>query len=198
MKKARILLLISSLIFFIGGATFLGLFALPYLQARQAAATMPAVSVATQQTEPMQRPDDYIGGTPRHITVPSVGIDLAVLDGHYNEQNGEWTLGYDGAYFATPTSPISNQHGNTLIYGHNHDAIFAKLAGVKAGDKATVATENGYVFTYVYKSSEDVKPTDVWILNDNGYPQMTLQTCTGFLDQYRKMYFWSFESYAKA
>jgi hypothetical protein len=66
-------------------------------------------------------------GSPRHITVPNLGIDTDVVDGVYDIASGQWTITEDSAFFATPTNLINSEGGNTLIYGHNSQKIFGKL-----------------------------------------------------------------------
>ena len=138
-----------------------------------------------------------IQGTPRHVTVPSVGIDVAVADGTYDSSTGAWTLSEESAFFATPTNPVNSGSGNTLLYGHDSQKIFGKLPRMQAGAEVTVTTANGYAFTYVYITSEVVSPTDVGLFAYSGKPRLTLQTCTGTWSQSRQLFYFDLKEYRK-
>jgi LPXTG-site transpeptidase (sortase) family protein len=141
---------------------------------------------------------NIIEGTPRHIVVPSLGIDAVVSDGFYDETTKEWTLSEESAFFATISNPANSYGGNTFIYGHNSYQIFGKLIDITSGATAIVTTNNGYEFTYKYASSEAVAPTDTIVLSYSGdKPRLTLQTCSGFWHQTRQMVYFYLESFRK-
>ena len=122
-----------------------------------------------------------IAGPPSRIIVPRLNIDLPVIRGTYDRTNDSWTLTDTKAQFAGMTSLPNNIDGNTFIYGHNTDPVFAKLAGLKKGDIAHVKTYNGLTFTYVFGGKQFVPPNDTSILKDtpDTRPILTLMTCEG-------------------
>ncbi len=140
---------------------------------------------------------DTVMGKPVHLSVPSLGIELAVADGAHNVQTGEWTLSKTMAHYALPTTQPNNQTGNTLIYGHNRNEVFTKLLNVQPGAKAIVTTDNGYRFTYTYTSTEAVDPTNLDIFTYEGAPRLTLQTCSGAWYQNRQFFYFEYTSYDK-
>jgi LPXTG-site transpeptidase (sortase) family protein len=133
-------------------------------------------------------------GRPVSIQVANVGIDLKITDGSYDSAHDSWTLTDDKAQFATMTDLPNDRAGQTFIYGHNTDAVFAKLSGLKAGDTATIRTANGHMFTYVYTGEQIVQPSNTQILNDEpATPRLTLMTCEGIFSQTRRIMYFDFK-----
>lgn len=132
-------------------------------------------------------------GEPSRITVPRLGIGLSIIDGEYNAKKDTWTLSEDKAQFARMTALPNNESGNTFIYGHNTDAVFAPLAWLEKGDVARVHTTNGLVFQYRYNGRQIVDPSATSILEDTKTPRLTLMTCEGIFSQSRRVMFFDFE-----
>lgn len=165
---------------------------------RQALATgdaSPAPIFSQQLESTVNTSERAITGVPSNINIASIGMDLQIKNGIYDEKTGKWTLADDAAFYATPTSPLSSAPANTLIYGHNSHAVFSSLFKLKAGDQAIVKADNGYEFVYTFSESKTIKPTDVSILNVGDKPQITLQTCTGMFDQYREVFIFYLTEY---
>lgn len=138
-----------------------------------------------------------VEGTPRHISIPSIGIDATVEDGYYNSKTRQWTLSEDSAFFATPTDKANSKQGNTFIYGHNSNKIFGKLPHMKTGALAKVTTDTGAQFVYTFTSTEAVRPTETGILQYSGTPRLMLQTCGGAWNQDREIFYFSLTSFTK-
>src|SRR5579884_4183540 len=133
-------------------------------------------------------------GRPVRIVIPGSSyngqvVDLPVDPGYYDPSNG-WTLTGYHAQFAMISQPANNKAGDTFIYGHNNDYVFGALRHVTpaVGAQALVYTDNGHIFEYAFQKSYSVAPDDVSILNYQGPPIMTIQTCTGSLNELRTMY----------
>jgi LPXTG-site transpeptidase (sortase) family protein len=138
-----------------------------------------------------------VTGPPVAISISSVNINLPLVNGYYNPKTREWTLSSDKAQFATPTVQPNNLSGNTFIYGHALANVFGRLDKIQPGDKATVTTSNGYVFSYKFTSTYATQPTDLSVLHYQGSPILSLQTCSGSWYQNRQMYLFSFVDYKK-
>jgi LPXTG-site transpeptidase (sortase) family protein len=138
-----------------------------------------------------------ITGHPVSISVPSVNINIPVIDGYYNQKTRDWTLSLDKAQFATPTTPPNNLGGNTFIYGHFRWGVFYTLPKIQPGAEAIITTDNGYKFTYHFYSTYATQPTDLSVLHYQGEPILTLQTCSGSYYQNRQMYLFSYVGYQK-
>jgi LPXTG-site transpeptidase (sortase) family protein len=137
---------------------------------------------------------DAVTGRPVRIVIPTANIDLQIDKGEYNPNDNSWTLSNKNAQFAMPTSLANNQSGNTFIYGHNSKAVFGTLPKVKPGDKATVYTDEHRTFTYTFVDAENVKPEDTSVLLYKGPPIMTIQTCSGSLNEWRRMFTFKFDN----
>jgi LPXTG-site transpeptidase (sortase) family protein len=192
-------LFIISVILFSSGFSVVAPLGLSWLEHYRALSSVSATSiplVITTKPNSASKPD-YIEGTPRHITVPSLGIDTNIVDGLYDNKTGNWTLTEDSAFFATTSNLVNSDSGNTFIYGHNSQKIFGKLLNINAGAEVIITTDNGYEFTYVFLATEAVRPTDVYTLNYSGKPRLTLQTCSGVWNQTRQMSYYELTKYRK-
>lgn len=172
-----------------------GLLPLQYQWIQQKQALASAASIVVPAVAPAPVAD--VSGHPTRITVPNLGIDLKVIDGTYNARNGAWTLTDYAAQYALPSTLPNNKSGNTLIYGHATKEIFEPLLKATPGTEAHVYTAEGYVFTYVFTSSEAVKPTTTDVFQYTGASRLTLQTCTGTWSQNRQLHYFSFKKYEK-
>lgn len=197
MKVSKTVSLFGIIIFVIGLGLLIFLITQNFTQ-RQALATpnpSPAPIVSQELKSSVNTGERAVTGIPVSIDIASIGMGLTIKNGTYDAKNGEWTLNDDDAFYATPTSPLSSAPSNTLIYGHNTQRVFSSLFNLKAGDQAIVKADNGYEFVYTFAESKTIKPTDVSILNVGDKPQITLQTCTGWLDQYREVFIFYLSEY---
>jgi LPXTG-site transpeptidase (sortase) family protein len=138
-----------------------------------------------------------ITGSPKTLEIPSLNLNLQIVDGEFNAKTSTWTLSRDKAHYALPTIQPNNEQGNTLIYGHYRKEVFARLHLIKEGAEASVTTDNGYRFVYMYKNAQAVEPSDTSIFAYEGKPQLTIQTCSGTWMQNRQLYFFAFDRVEK-
>jgi LPXTG-site transpeptidase (sortase) family protein len=129
-----------------------------------------------------------ISGTPVHISLPSVNIDLNVIPGYYYPSTQTWTLTSTNAQYAVMTARANNKAGDTFIYGHALMNVFGRLPGVKPGDKVLITTDNGHTFTYTFQTSSITTPDDTSLFDYKGKPVLILQTCTGAHFQNRQLF----------
>lgn len=147
-------------------------------------------------TKPVLTPS-AIYGKPVRIVMPSLNIDIKVVDGEYNRASGEWTLSRDKAQFALPSVQPNNESGNTLIYGHYRTEVFAALHTIQPSAVAYITTANGYKFSYTFTTSQAFDPTDTTIFRYQGPPRLTVQTCSGNYFQHRQMFYFTFDTVKK-
>lgn len=140
-----------------------------------------------------------ISGVPVRIVIPGSSyngqvVDLPVDKGYYDPANDTWTLSGYHAQFMTISSPANNIGGETYIYGHNNDYVFGALRHVtpSAGSQALIYTDNGHVFSYSFVSATNVAPDATSVLDYNGPPILTIQTCTGSFNEVRTLYTYTF------
>ncbi len=131
-------------------------------------------------------------GVPVRIVIPTLGIDLPVDPGRYNPTDNSWTLSGYHAQYAEMTALANNYGGNTFIYGHRNKYVFLYLYRLKTDDRVLVYTSNNHIFSYNFVSAETVAPDNTSILDYQGPPIMTIQTCTGNWNESRQMFKFDF------
>jgi sortase A len=77
-----------------------------------------------------------------------------------------------------PSTPLPGQPGNSVISGHRttYGAPFHELDELVPGDRIEVETAIG-VHVYEVRSTEIVRPTDVWVTEPRDGAWLTLTTC---------------------
>lgn len=129
-------------------------------------------------------------GNPVSVSIPRVKVNVVIIDGTYI--NNEWALSEDKAHYAVMTNKPNDKQGNTLVYGHNNPKVFWNTKDLLPGDRMTIKTDKGYTLEYVFNSFELVVPTDTSVFKYQGKPRMTLLTCNGWNDQFRKLMYFNF------
>lgn len=167
-----------------------------WLHQKIALATPSTVNVPAVAPKPPQKPN-VVSGQPSELKIPSLNMDLQIIDGYYNQNNGEWTLTLNKVQYAVPSVLPNNYSGNTLLYGHYRPEVFARLHLIQPGAIAQVLTSNGYTFTYTFQNSQAFDPADTSIFLYKGVPRLTIQTCSGSLFQHRQMYYFKYDGYTK-
>jgi LPXTG-site transpeptidase (sortase) family protein len=127
-------------------------------------------------------------GMPKRLVIPSLNFDRDILKGEYDAAKNTWNVSGTGVHFAYPTSQPNDYSGNTLIYGHNNKNVFGPLKKIKSGDIVEVITSNNLKFTYTYDKYEELEPGNVSIFFYEGDPVLTLQTCSGYWNEIRRLY----------
>lgn len=144
-----------------------------------------AAPARTEEVKVAAKTNTPISGKPTRLVIPTLNIDIAIIDGVYDAVSKTWTLSNDKAQYAMMTPQPNNQAGNTFIYGHAKPAVFAKLPKLELGAKVMLYSENGHVFTYIYRSAYETSPNDSSLFDYQGAPILTLQTCSGLWSQNR-------------
>jgi hypothetical protein len=142
---------------------------------------------------------NVISGVPVRIVIPDssyhgVVVDLPIDEGYYDQSTETWTLSGYRAQFMMISSLANNYEGDTYIYGHNNDYVFGALRHVTPaiGSTALLYTSNGHIFSYSFVSVSNVGPNTTTVLNYQGPPVMTIQTCTGSFNAIRTLYKYNF------
>lgn len=155
-------------------------------QAERSAAA--PVKQALTNNRPVQNSGPLIAGTPVHIVIPSVSIDLNVIPGYYYPATKSWTLSLNDAQYAVMTAKANNKEGDTFIYAHYRWHVFYNLPKIQPGAQAIITTDNGHTFTYTFQSSTITTPEDTSLFSYQGKPVLVLQTCTGLWYQNRQLF----------
>ncbi len=134
-------------------------------------------------------------GKPVRIVIPASGVDLPIDDGSYDSVTNSWTLSGLRAQYATISSLANNSNGDTFIYGHNNNSVFGALRHntPAVGAQALIYTDNGHIFAYNFQSVLSLTPDDTSVLDYQGPPILTIQTCTGTVDEWRTLFKFDFD-----
>lgn len=166
-----------------------------YWQGKQVATALEipfAEAVAANAPTPSTESSKEESGKPSRVQIPSLGIDLSVAEGRYNENAKTWTLSKDKAHYAVNTPELNNTGGNTFIYGHNRKEVFQKLTRIKKGAEIVVIAKNGKQFIYHFANAYETHPNDDSLFKYEGAPILTLQTCSGMWFQNRQLFTFTF------
>jgi len=170
-------------------------------QNTHAVASIPVVSTTTPSTiptavtpTPTPKITGLVYGTPVRLSIPNIGLNLPIVNGTYNPKTQAWSLSNDVAQYATITAKPNNEQGNTLIYGHDINTVFAATANLKVGDQLLIFTDNNHILSYTYTGSDNVSPNNTNILSYTGPARITLLTCSGWFSSLRALMYFKFES----
>ncbi|HET7638857.1 MAG TPA: sortase [Ktedonobacteraceae bacterium] len=186
MKKVHILFLSVGVVFLGIGLALGGPLFLQYWRDKHLAKATPFSETVSAAVVPSDIP--MMAGHPVRFQLPALGIDLTVIDGHYNAVAGTWTLSNDKVQYATVTPQPNNKAGNTFLYGHNRPGVFKTLNKVKAGDEVILTTDNNLKFTYRFRGAVETNPNDDSLFHYSGAPILTVQTCSGLWYQNRQLF----------
>ncbi len=128
---------------------------------------------------------EFISGTPRHMKVRRLRMDLDIVNGHF--ENNEWTLSKSKVLFATNTTKPNNYSDNTVLYGHNTASVLRDTQSLKIGDELELDTQEGFQFIYRFDHDKNVKPNDTSVFSHTTTPQLTLITCNGRFNSHRRL-----------
>lgn len=134
-------------------------------------------------------------GMPKKISLPRLGIDLDVVRGDYDQENNQWTLDKNHAFFVAPGQTPLSLTAKPLIYGHNIPAVFRNLDGIADGELMYITDDSGRILQFKYLGSRVVEPGQSDALNDfHPNTDITLLTCTSVTFKNRKLLFFNFIS----
>jgi hypothetical protein len=120
-------------------------------------------------------------------------MDLPIIPGYYDKQTQKWTLTLNEVQYATITPEPNDVAGNTFLYGHYRQAVFARLHTIPANAQAIVKTSNGHIFYYQLSGIRVTNPGDDSVFTYRGAPILTIQTCTGLFFQNRQFFTFSLQ-----
>jgi sortase A len=119
---------------------------------------------------------------PARIRLPAVGIDLPVFP--VDISPGRWPANRLGVSYVA-SSPVPGQVGNSIFYGHDYRYLLGNLYRSKPGQAVSVSFSDGKKVDFVIQKIDTVSADDVRILAPSDKKELTLYTCTGFLDLQR-------------
>jgi LPXTG-site transpeptidase (sortase) family protein len=116
------------------------------------------------------------------LSLPDLNIDLPVFPAKITGTRWEYTA--QGVSHLS-TTPWPGENGNAVFYGHNWPNLLGRLKNVERGQKIHIVTANHLTLTYQVSRVDIVSANNIQIIQPTPNNQLTLFTCTGFLDQKR-------------
>lgn len=114
-------------------------------------------------------------GTPKEIIIPSLKVVLPVVAAQITYDT--WEVSEVGASFGVGTS-LPGHKGNTVIFAHARENLFASLPDIDKGEYVHVFTDKDW-FVYQVYETKTVEPQDVTVLVSQKARELTLFTCFG-------------------
>ncbi|RPI97513.1 MAG: sortase, partial [Chloroflexi bacterium] len=123
--------------------------------------------------------------TPVRIEIPNLDppVDTSIYGGD------DWLTLIKGVGHMTGTAN-AGERGNMVLTAHNdiYGEIFKNIQYLEPGDVFYVTSNNGQRYTYEVTYKQDVEPTEVWVLADDGNKATaTLITCHPYRVDNRRM-----------
>jgi len=115
---------------------------------------------------------------PISISVPSLNLHLLVFPGEI--KNNHWPVTSKGVIYLSSSPP-----SNTIIYGHNWPNILGRLKNVRVGQEIKLTYAGNQTRKFIVLEVKVVGPNETEILKVSATDQLTVYTCTGFLDSKR-------------
>jgi sortase (surface protein transpeptidase) len=158
----------------------------PAVSSTTAPTTPPATS--TPPTTTPSPATDMPRGTPARITIPTIGVDAAVVDLGKNPDGTLEVPGWQDAGWWR-RGPEPGERGPAVIVGHVDSSsgpdVFYRLGELRAGELVEIGLDDGgtarYVVDRLERFAKDAFPTrDVYDLTPG--PELRLITCDGDFD----------------
>lgn len=125
---------------------------------------------------------DNSSSIPSEIVINDINLDLNIFPAEL--RNGRWEVSTKGASWLS-SSPVPGTKGNSIIYGHYWPNLLGHITKLKPGEVIKIKFADGSTKVFVIDSTVAISPNDVNILKPSKNAQITLYTCTGFLDNKR-------------
>jgi len=118
------------------------------------------------------RPPPVTSETAQYVSIPKLGIDQAIFQGT------DWETLKKGVGQVLNGADPGDTSGNVVLAAHNdiYGELFRHLDTMAVGDEFYVQTET-HTYTYRVTGYKIVSPTDVYVMEDQGRPTVTLISC---------------------
>ncbi len=119
---------------------------------------------------------------PKRIVIQSISVDLPIVPSKIIKKEMETTM--KGVSYLD-LSPVPGQMGNSILYGHNFDALLGRLPRIKPGDTIVITYSDKSQKSFTVNYTQVVTPKQVNIIEPTADKRLTIYTCTGFFDSQR-------------
>jgi Sortase domain len=123
------------------------------------------------------------------LTFPRLNYTLPIKQGQYSVALASWTV-QDGSvqWITEATQLINNQPTvHTILYGHNFADVLGVTNQLVVGDTMTIQTTAGVTLIYRFTGGVLVSPNNTSILQNHNANTLSMFTCAGLFDQYRRL-----------
>lgn len=118
---------------------------------------------------------------PVRIVIPSLSVDLPIVEA--NVLNGYWEISETSASHGVG-SANPGEVGNTVIFAHAREGLFAPLRDIKKNSPIYILTKEHW-HRYRVVETKLVDPNQTEVIAPTADETLTLYTCSGFLDSKR-------------
>lgn len=118
---------------------------------------------------------------PLRIVVPTRNVDLSIVEAPV--VNGYWELSETTASHGVG-SANPGQNGNVVVFAHARNELFGPLRDIKNNEVIYILTKDRW-FRYQVSETKLVDPSQIEHIKPTDTEELTLFTCSGFLDTKR-------------
>ena len=118
---------------------------------------------------------------PLRIVVPTTKVHLSIVEA--SVVNGYWELSETTASHGVG-SANPGQNGNIVVFAHARNELFGPLRDIKKSEVIYILTKDRW-FRYSVEETKLVDPKEIEHIKPTDTEQLTLFTCSGFLDTKR-------------
>ena len=113
-----------------------------------------------------------INDTPLRVIIPDINIDNTIVQGV------DWDALQQGVGMLPNGAVPTNETDNIVLAAHNdiYGELFRDLDQLEVGDELQVQTQSGF-FTYMVRDTLIVDPSDVYVMESQNTPMVTLISC---------------------
>lgn len=110
--------------------------------------------------------------TPLRVIIPDINIDNTIVQGV------DWSALQQGIGMLPNGAIPTSETDNVVLAAHNdiYGELFRNLDQLENGDELQVQTQSGF-FTYIVSDTLIVDPSDVYVMESQGTPMVTLISC---------------------
>lgn len=119
---------------------------------------------------------------PSEIIISDLSISLPILPAKI--ENNKWQSTNKGVSYLL-SSAVPGEKGNSILYGHNWSNLLGKITKLKPNQIITVRFADNSSKTFKITTVQEVSPKGISVLANSIDSQLTLYTCSGFLDSKR-------------
>ena len=109
---------------------------------------------------------------PLRVIIPEINIDNTIVQGV------DWDALQQGVGMLPNGAIPTNETDNIVLAAHNdiYGELFRDLDQLEVGDELQVQTQSGF-FTYMVRDTLIVDPSDVYVMESQNTPMVTLVSC---------------------